>query len=45
LGDQFSIKAFHNLVLGMGAVPLSILEKKVDGYIRSTKAKMGTQLP
>ena len=33
LGAQFDLKAFHRLVLECGAVPLSILEKLVDGFI------------
>jgi uncharacterized protein (DUF885 family) len=35
LGDRFSIREFHNVVLGTGTVPLEILERQVDGYIRS----------
>jgi len=33
LGDQFDIRAFHNVILGNGAVPLSILEQIVENYI------------
>jgi uncharacterized protein (DUF885 family) len=33
LGDRFDIREFHNLVLGSGALPLSILEQIVDKYI------------
>jgi Tol biopolymer transport system component len=33
LGDEFDIKAFHNIVLGQGAVPLEILEHLVDEWI------------
>ncbi len=33
LGGQFDLKAFHQAVLGNGSVPLTILEKVVDGYI------------
>ncbi len=33
LGDKFEIKAFHNVVLKNGAMPLSILEQLVDAYI------------
>jgi uncharacterized protein (DUF885 family) len=33
LGDQFNIREFHNLILGSGALPLTILEQIVDEYI------------
>ena len=32
--DRFSERAFHNVVLAAGAVPLEILEGEVEGYIR-----------
>ena len=35
LGGKFSLKEFHNLVLGTGNVPLDILEQQVDRWIRS----------
>jgi prolyl oligopeptidase len=36
LGDKFDIRAFHDTVLGKGAVPLSVLEKMVDRWIEAT---------
>ena len=36
LGERFDIRAFHELVLGNGAVPLAVLEASVDDWI-STK--------
>jgi uncharacterized protein (DUF885 family) len=33
LGDGFDIKAFHAQVLGTGALPLPVLEKKIDDWI------------
>ena len=33
LGDRFSIREFHNVVLGAGIVPLTMLEQVVDEYI------------
>jgi uncharacterized protein (DUF885 family) len=35
LGSRFSPKAFHNAVLMTGTVPLPILERQVDAYIRA----------
>ncbi|MEM8816874.1 MAG: DUF885 domain-containing protein [Pseudomonadota bacterium] len=35
LGDRFDIKAFHTEVLKDGAVPLSMLEAKIDRWIES----------
>jgi uncharacterized protein (DUF885 family) len=33
LGDRFDLRAFHDLVLGTGGVPLSVLAEVVDGYL------------
>jgi len=38
LGDKFSLKAFHNLILLNGSMPLSVLEKIVDHAIASPTA-------
>jgi uncharacterized protein (DUF885 family) len=37
LGGKFDIKAFHDAVLLSGAVPLTVLEQVVDGYIATAK--------
>jgi len=37
LGDKFSIREFHDVVLGNGAVPLSILERQVKDYVAARK--------
>ncbi|MCH7852531.1 MAG: DUF885 domain-containing protein, partial [Candidatus Marinimicrobia bacterium] len=37
LGEQFDIRAFHDTVLGRGAVPLGILEEGITAWIRATK--------
>ena len=33
LGDQFNLRAFHQLILENGALPLPVLEKQVEQYI------------
>ena len=33
LGEGFNVKLFHHLIASMGAVPLTVLEKKVDKFI------------
>jgi uncharacterized protein (DUF885 family) len=38
LGDKFDIRAFHDTVLGGGALPLEILERRVDQWIANVKA-------
>lgn len=35
LGDRFSIREFHNVVLGAGIAPLTMLEQVVDDYVAS----------
>jgi len=38
LGDKFDIRAFHDTVLGGGAMPLDLLERRVDQWIEEVKA-------
>jgi len=33
LGDQFDIRAFHDVVIGRGAMPLPVLERQVEAWI------------
>ncbi|HEX8513153.1 MAG TPA: DUF885 domain-containing protein [Allosphingosinicella sp.] len=37
LGGRFDIKAFHDLLIGSGSLPLSILEREVEGWIAARK--------
>ena len=35
LGKDFDIRDFHDTVLGGGALPLSLLERRIDQWIAS----------
>ena len=37
LGDKFDIREFHSQVLMDGALPLAILEQKIDGWIEAKR--------
>ena len=37
LGARFDIRKFHDAVLLAGSMPLTVLERVVDGYIGSAK--------
>ncbi|AND71197.1 hypothetical protein ATSB10_37430 [Dyella thiooxydans] len=39
LGKRFDIRAFHDEILDGGALPLDVLEQRVDGWIAAQKAK------
>ncbi len=36
LGNEFDLKEFHRIVLENGSLPLDVLEKKVDAYIKAS---------
>jgi len=39
LGDKFSLREYHDVVLDTGTVPLEILERQVDAYIASAQKR------
>ena len=38
LGDKFDIRAFHDQVIDAGALPLDVLEHRIDAWIATQKA-------
>ena len=37
MGSKFDVRAFHEQVLGTGALPLTVLEKKINDWIAGSK--------
>jgi uncharacterized protein (DUF885 family) len=37
LGTQFDVRRFHDVVLGQGPVPLDMLERQIDDWIKAEK--------
>jgi uncharacterized protein (DUF885 family) len=42
LGDKFDVRAFHDEVLGAGALPLDVLEERVDRWITEQASAKAT---
>lgn len=38
LGPRFDLRAFHDAVLSLGSVPLSLLDQRIERFIREAKA-------
>jgi len=36
LGEEFDIREFHDVVLSGGALPLDILDRRIDNYIQAS---------
>ena len=44
LGDKFDIKGFHDTILGSGALPLELLERRVNAWINSIREMEGIKM-
>lgn len=44
LGDKFDIKGFHDTILGGGALPMELLERRVNNWIKSISEMEGIKM-
>ena len=40
LGDKFTLKEFHNMILDTGIVPLEIIERQTDAFITRARKRI-----
>ena len=45
LGDDFDIRAFHDELLGGGALPLDLLEQRMDAWVTAERARLVPDQP
>ncbi len=38
LGDRFDLRDFHEAVLGVGSLPLAVLERHIDWWIEQQRS-------
>jgi hypothetical protein len=38
LGDKFKLSAFHDEILGAGALPLDVLSKRIEEWVAGQKS-------
>jgi uncharacterized protein (DUF885 family) len=44
LGEDFDIREFHNVVLSGGALPLDILDRRINNYIEAAQASVNKEI-
>ena len=44
LGDRFDIKAFHDMILNAGTLPLNILDARIKNWIKEQKWQLKNKI-